>query len=848
MESVRAAIPIYKRIIATRSKLGETANLALGYGYLATLLAAVSEYDEAERLFSKADAILAKKNGPAVNRAWLHNNRGLARLKYGQYAGALESFRLATAALSLQKEQKGSQWRFLTLQNTASAYVALGNPAEAESAFLETLDVLESSGRRGSDAHQAARANLAIFYARLGDLETSRVALEKLLAERALSRSNRRLALYNLGHVLSARREFAKAEARMREAQALTRKGTEWYTTILVNRAALYNRSGRFDLAAVIGEEAYRRVGLRYGEDSAATAAILHELAVTALNRNDLAKAERLLMRATSILAKDSSKEEAFVTATRTLALVLQRRGEHDRAVALSREALEVAKKHLARMLAFGSEAQRLAYLSEAAPYDQLAALGEPNLLAEAVLTMKGAVLESLLAERALVRASSRTQQVRLDRINELKVAIMEKIGRGEGKTEALERALKAEQTTLARTLAPRLRQAEAPARLQDVQAELDHDQVLVEIIRYQHQGKGGALVSAYGGLVIPRTGTPTWIPLGDGRTIDDGVERIVGRFGGGRGPAAVGPDASVADAVRDLHDRVWKPLARAFSPATRKVLLSPDGSTAFVPWAALLDDEGRFVAERWELAQIGSGRDVLRAKTTTPAPVNTFVGLGDGADDLAFSRQEVEYAGAVARKNGLSPMILLGECASERALFRHARPRILHVATHGDRLRGGVDKAVHERLSRNPMYRAYLLLGGGTITLDAWRRGSVVPFAADGILTAEEASTLDLRDTWLAVLSACHTGDGDVRTGEGVIGLRRGFALAGTENLLLSLWAVDDRATSEFMKAFYDRLFKSDDPSHAFHTTQRAELLRWKRELGVDDAVHRAGAFVLTR
>jgi CHAT domain-containing protein len=146
-------------------------------------------------------------------------------------------------------------------------------------------------------------------------------------------------------------------------------------------------------------------------------------------------------------------------------------------------------------------------------------------------------------------------------------------------------------------------------------------------------------------------------------------------------------------------------------------------------------------------------------------------------------------------------------------------------------------------------MYRGVLLLAGGERTRKAWEDGAVLlPFSDDGILTAEEAAGLDLSGTWLTVLSACRSGSGDARIGEGVLGLRRAFALAGSEQLLFSLWSVDDDATAEFMNGFYERLFAGKDPRKAFNETQAEELRRWRRIEDVESAVFRAGAFILSR
>jgi hypothetical protein len=85
-----------------------------------------------------------------------------------------------------------------------------------------------------------------------------------------------------------------------------------------------------------------------------------------------------------------------------------------------------------------------------------------------------------------------------------------------------------------------------------------------------------------------------------------------------------------------------------------------------------------------------------------------------------------------------------------------------------------------------------------------------------DGIWTAAEVSALDLRGTQLVVLSACQTGLADTPVGEGVLGLRRGFAYAGVRTLISSLWSVDDRATSALMQSFYGALAQGQSPSEA--------------------------------
>lgn len=77
---------------------------------------------------------------------------------------------------------------------------------------------------------------------------------------------------------------------------------------------------------------------------------------------------------------------------------------------------------------------------------------------------------------------------------------------------------------------------------------------------------------------------------------------------------------------------------------------------------------------------------------------------------------------------------------------------------------------------------------------MNAWKRGEFPDPDNDGILMAQEVVTLDLKGTWLVVLSACDIGLGELRNSEGVMGLRRGFVQAGAQNLLMTLWPISDK------------------------------------------------------
>jgi CHAT domain-containing protein len=183
-----------------------------------------------------------------------------------------------------------------------------------------------------------------------------------------------------------------------------------------------------------------------------------------------------------------------------------------------------------------------------------------------------------------------------------------------------------------------------------------------------------------------------------------------------------------------------------------------------------------------------------------------------------------------------VAPLALTGAQASEGA-FRRFAPgrREVHLATHGFVLDSGCDGVVAE----NPLVRCGLALAGAN------RRDEAAEGADDGVLTGEEIGSLDLSSVECAVLSACESGLGEMKAGEGVLGLRRAFRVAGARSLVMSLWNVGDAETAEWMTAFYRRrLARGADPADALAAAER-EVLRARRAAGRDTHPWSWGAFV---
>jgi len=310
---------------------------------------------------------------------------------------------------------------------------------------------------------------------------------------------------------------------------------------------------------------------------------------------------------------------------------------------------------------------------------------------------------------------------------------------------------------------------------------------------------------------------------------------------------------AAVVDPLAPLLDR---PL----------VYVVPDGPLAGVSFGALPEagstvGEQRYLLERLAFSYLGSAKDLLRSPPEAPGGARPPLVLGGldfgpapaaaasttgqrggseacevgGFSDLEGARQE---AAAVARRLGKGAVLLSGAAGTERALREQAAHRsVLHIATHGFFL-GQCQKDARERGAElDPMQLSGLALAGASA-----HQGR--PPEDDGLFTAADFATLDLRGTRLVVLSACDTGVGGIISGQGVQGLQQAVLTAGVPSLVMSLWKIPDEDTRALMDAFYGGVGAGLAPREALRRAQLEALAR-QRAQGRGDAIGRLAAFI---
>lgn len=321
------------------------------------------------------------------------------------------------------------------------------------------------------------------------------------------------------------------------------------------------------------------------------------------------------------------------------------------------------------------------------------------------------------------------------------------------------------------------------------------------------------------------------------------------------------------------LYDLLWAPLESCLKDV-KTIYISPSGLLHQLNMNAIQTPDYSLLSQRYRLVQMGSTRNLVVPAGYIPS-ANTAVLFGGirydmdstkisaanaglSADGIATrgsggfvytdstlrggswaylpaTAQEIDTIGRLLESQGYQPASFREYAATEENLKAIGRgktsPRILHIATHGFFFPDPAENPTSQtryllsdqpvfRISDNPMIRSGLILAGAE---HAWKTGKPLrPDMEDGVLTAYEISQMNLRNTELVVLSACETGLGDIQGNEGVYGLQRAFKIAGAKYLIMSLWQVPDRETSEFMTAFYRHwLAGKQSIPDAFRSTQ---------------------------
>jgi CHAT domain-containing protein/Tfp pilus assembly protein PilF len=844
IEELRAATDTDRALHQARKEIEE-----------ALKLQRAGKYDEALQLAERALEIrerLLKTEHQDVTAAI--NGLGDIYTDKGEYVKAEPLYRRALAirekALGKDHPDTGA-----SINNLATLYREQGKYPEAEPLFKRALDIREKM--LGNDHPDTAESfnNLALFYTLQGEYKEAEPLYKRALdiREKALGNDHPATAnsLNNLALLYYNQGKYREAEPLYKRAIGINEKtlGKDHPDTAqnLNNLAALYESQGKY----VESEPLYKRaIDIRektLGEDHPLTAKSLNNLAMLYIAKGDLIQAVKYQSRANAASERNIASN----------------------------------------LLVIGSERQKLAYLAtlskqtdwtislhlRSAPDDSAARV----LAATMILQRKGRALDATSQNlNALRNRFNDEDQALLDRWTEIRSEIARLVLRGPHKMtieqhrdriKALEDRADKDAADISRR-SNEFRAQYLPVTMEAVRAAIPSDSALIEFASYRpfnanaKEGDEAYGQSRYVAYILRREGEIEWKELGEAKAIDTTIAALRKAM---RDPRR----QDVKRLARAVDAKVFQPLRPLIGDMTR-LLISPDGLLNLLPFAALADERGRYAVERYSISYLTSGRDLLRLQVARESKCGPLVVAapdfgrrsqvgatrmdklekeapkGEVKAESAVSTlkefyfpplQHAEHEGEALRALLPDATLLTKGQATKAALTQVRSPKLLHIATHSffledqqltlagehgaQALTDDPERAL-QRLERrgirieSPLLRSGLALAG----VNEHKEDD------NGILTALEVTGLNLWGTKLVTLSACDTGVGEVKNGDGVHGLRRALTLAGTETQVMSLWAVSDKATRELMVAYYGRLKQGQGRGEALRQVQ-LEMLK---------------------
>jgi CHAT domain-containing protein len=526
---------------------------------------------------------------------------------------------------------------------------------------------------------------------------------------------------------------------------------------------------------------------------------------------------------------------------------------------------------------------------------------GDQTEIADVILSTKGTVSDGIFERnRALISETDSTslslaETYRLARYQKSNLYVQgfkDDIGTYRITIDSLTRLIADLEVDLARHSSSfRRKQSHRNISAGRIQSLLPGNSILVEYLQYDRLVSGSdTAVSHYLALIISSDEAPAVVNLGQASNIDDLVskyrEHLIGLSTSRHAPLLKDKDDYIEVAI-GLHDLILRPIGE-FLTGRDIIFFAPDGGLNLISFAGLIDEGGTYLIEKFPIQYLSCGRELIRLEDaggvgkgmlaigdpdydadidarkhylTGPdysAPEsehnarpslrsNCAINTRDKLARLPGTKKEIELISDIWHRQGAEPVATyLGPYASEDALKTEAQgKRIVHLATHGyyltERCQSEAESGQiisSKLIGENPLLHSGLLLAGANL------RGEGADSAGieDGILTAYEVSAMNLQGIEMVVLSACETGLGEVRQGEGVYGLRRAFQIAGVRTIVSALWPISDKDTAPLISGLYT--FEDDILPNRLRRTQ-LERIDYLRSMELADHPYSWGAFI---
>ncbi len=785
-----------------------------------------------------------------INYSKVHADLGLIYATMGRYSTS-EKFTADALAMREKSLGRNSKAGASSLNNMAVLYQETARYNESEKYFAEALEVVKNKLGEKSQEYATVLNNQAVLYSKIGRHEA---AVEKLKQASAIldalnkSADDKAGIQSNLASVYQRMKRFEEAEAiyLQLEKQLKTASKSPYYAGVLNNLALLYIQMGKLDKVENYLKSSAKVYFDRFGAQNPNYAKVLNDLGNFYRTQTRYAEAESKLNDALGIrLLALGENHPDYVKSQEDLGILYWKKGDPAKAKENFKNAMDKSLDFVNRYFPPMSEAEKTKYWDVLQPRFQRffnfcieSSAADPSVINDMYnyqMATKALLLNSTNKIKQMIMSSG-NQQLISDYLSWIEkketLARYYSLSKADLNAQKIDLpALEQEANSMERSLSERSAEfsegfQSSKIDFQKIAALLGDTEAALEIVRIQTYDKDFTADSKYAVLVLTKNANaPLLVVLDNGNQLETRYAKFYKN--------------AVTQKIADQYsyDQFWAKIEPSLA-GKKTIYVSSDGVYNQINLNTLKKSTGNFLINQYDFVLVGNSKDIASlksAKATAPKKNAFLLGFpnygGDAVAALPGTKVEVEGISGILKLGGYKVSLSEQNEATEAKIKSMAAPSLVHIATHGYFLQDtggdgiGVDA---ENAKNNPLLRSGLLLAGASKTI----KGESMPNLEsndNGVLTAYEAMNLNLNGTDLIVLSACETGLGDVRAGEGVYGLQRSFIVAGAKALVMSLWKVDDAATQALMTNFYTNLSKGGSKLKAFKQAQTQLMTKYK-------------------
>lgn len=814
------------------------------------ILMASNKFNMAEQSFILAKDLYEKDGKQTTdNYSQTISNLGLLYQSRGRYTKA-KAYNEEAIKLRENRENKGML--IVSINNNAVLKKETGNYTEAESDFKKALELANTQNDKLAIA--LIYNNMAMTHLDMNKLQEAESQMTTCLLEAASvlkeNASNFIKLQINLANVYRFEKKFNEAENIYIKAIEIKEKKLGAHPDLAHLKkglAQLYMEMGKNNDVEKLLQSAYDIYKRKLGESNPATVSTQQELANFYRFNNNPVKALELMVKVVEKKKEIYGENHPnFIQALEDLALAQWQNNKVLDAKANYKIILNNTLSYINTFFKALNDNEKTLYWEKTnSRLQRFYSFAQSNAtdseltqqLYNTVINTKGFLLNNASKIRAIISTSTdeslkATYKQWLETKENLNNAYQlskEEVANEKVNVDSLKRRVNELERELSQKSALfKESVTEQTVTYETVQKQLKPGEAAVEILELNEYKNGFTGNENYLSLVLTTTELKV-IELGDGKATQNAVSDF-------RTKTINQKPENEAYAI------VWKLLDEQLK-GIHKLYLSLDGIYHQLSVNALKDGAGKYVVDKYTIQFIGNTKDVISIKQTEAAslkPTTAFLignphyGTNGVVEQLPGTEAEVKNITKLLTNCKVNATALYGASATEAKVKEINSPSILHIATHGYFLADlsqletkkvlGVDVSAAKE---NPLLRSGVLLANCENVFDENFHPS--PNSENGILTAYEAMSLNLDKTDLVVLSACETGLGSVKQGEGVYGLQRAFLIAGAKSIIMSLWSVSDAATMELMTLFYTNYAKSGNKQQAFSDAIKQLKLKYK-------------------